>query len=90
MIKFSTCETCCPRRKAMIDVLSKGYFPSSPVRTSFVIAEDVIRFFHLMYMKGPSSKHTFCHAFQQFVKFKTLKIIRILELYKSFLNMYSA
>jgi hypothetical protein len=61
----------------------------SPVAPKFAFKEDIITFFHFMHMFGPSSKLTYCHAIQRFVKLKTPSII-VPDIYKPFLGVYSA
>src|ERR1700686_2596962 len=71
MRRFVICDFTCNRKPAMVGFLSQGYYPSSPHEPRFALAEDVVEFFHLMYMKGLSSKQTFCHALQRFVECRT-------------------
>jgi len=53
---------------------------------------DVFRFFHAMYMHGPSSKQVYCRAMVQFIgtKAKTLSPLPTKDIYKHFLWMYGS
>jgi hypothetical protein len=89
-MKFEKCHVDCSRSKAMWGFISHGYYPSAPIAPRFAIKEEIIIFFHFMHMSGPSSKLTYCHAIQRFVKIRTLSHIVVPDLYKSFLGVYSA
>ena len=90
MMKFEKCDSSCFRSKAMWGFISLGFYPSSPVAPKFAFKEDIITFFHFMHMFGPSSKLTYCHALQQFIKLRTPASVLVPDLYKPFLGVYSA
>ena len=58
-MNFQICEKDCPLHKGMLDFISKGYFPLSPVKPRFEFQVDVLSFFHRMYIKGLSSKQVY-------------------------------
>jgi hypothetical protein len=74
----------------MLGFLSLGYYPSSPVIPKFAIKENILILFHFMYMRGPSSKHTYCHGLKSLLKYNTDPKITIPDGYKPFLSVYSA
>src|SRR5881396_1907743 len=45
-IDFQLCEKGCPLYKGMLDFISKGYYPSSPVKPRFAFHVDVLFYFH--------------------------------------------
>lgn len=74
-MNFQICKKDCPLRKGMLDFVSKGYFPSSPVKPRFAFQVDVLSFFHRMYMKGPSSKQIYAHAIRSQVQAKSTTLV---------------
>ena len=68
MMRFTMCEEDCSHKNGMASFLSQGYYPSSPKWPQFAFAIDIFQFFHLIHMKGPSSKQGFCLALQIFVE----------------------
>jgi hypothetical protein len=77
--KFMMCDNNCFRRHGFLDFISKGYFPSSAVKPKFALKINVIELFHEMYMKGPSSKQTFCYALQRLLQKQTEEVVRIIS-----------
>jgi hypothetical protein len=59
-----------------VGLTAVGFYPSTPVRPSFAFSEDVLRLFHAMYMRGPSSKMVFCAALESFVQKKGPEKVR--------------
>ena len=68
MMRFTVCRDDCSYGNAMPGFVSRGYYPSSPKRPKFAFSIDIFHFFHLIHMKGPSSKQGFCTALQTFVE----------------------
>ena len=70
MKEFVICEEDCPLQKGMVGFLSQRYYPSSPKRPQFAFHTDIFVLFHLIHMKGPSSKQGFCTALQVFLEMR--------------------
>src|SRR5271167_4576081 len=66
MIRFIICKDDCRYKNGMPGFVSQGYYPSSPKRPEFAIATHIFLVFHLIHMKGPSSKQGFCTALQTY------------------------
>jgi len=88
MMAFLMCSLQCPRSKAMHSFICKGYYPSSPLSLAFAINEDVIIMFYQLNMLGPSSKKTYCRAFQHYLKVKGGPVDAP-DCYRAFLGVYS-
>jgi hypothetical protein len=73
---FQICENGCPLRNGMLDFISKGYYPSSPVRPRFAFHVDIIFLFHQMYMNGSSSKQVYANAVRNLVQSKSSVEVR--------------
>ena len=70
-ITFDICSNDCPLRNGMLGFISKGYYPSSPLRPRFAIHNDILFLFNEMYMRGPSSKHVYAMSIRSLVQSKT-------------------
>jgi hypothetical protein len=68
---FEICEKNCPVHNGMLGFISKGFYPSSPVRPKFAFHNDVLDLFHEMYMRGPSSKHVYARAIRAIIQKKS-------------------
>jgi hypothetical protein len=64
--RFTVCNDDCPEKDAFPGFISKGYYPTTPKKPNNALHVDVIEFFHLMYMKGPSSKQVYVQALRSF------------------------
>lgn len=67
---FQVCSNDCPFFLGKLGFISKGYYPSSPVRPQFALHEDVLVLFYKMQMSGPCSKYSYCLAIQSLVQNK--------------------
>lgn len=72
-MEFIVCKDDCRYKKGMPGFLSQGYYPSSPKQPRFAFATHLFLVFHLLRMKGPSSKQGFCTALQSY--FELLKYL---------------
>jgi hypothetical protein len=69
-VEFAYCNDTCSYRPAMLGFLSQGYYPSAPKRPKFAISQDILHFFHDMYVQGTTSKQAFCSALEALVRRK--------------------
>jgi len=73
---FNVCNKDCPLHAGFLGLISKGYYPSSPVQPRFVFHQDVIILFHEMYMRGPSSKLVYTSVLRACIQRKTNDQVR--------------
>jgi hypothetical protein len=74
-MEFKICDNDCPLRNGMLDFMSKGYYPSSPVRPSFAFHKDILQLFHEMYMRGSSSKQVYVAAIRALIQSKSSVVL---------------
>ena len=70
-MRFIVCKDDCPYKNGMPGFLSQGYYPSSPKRPEFAFSTRLFLVFHVIHMRGPSSKQGFCTGLQTY--FELLK-----------------
>ena len=70
MMRFIVCKDDCRYKNGMPGFVSQGYYPSSPKRPEFAFATDLFLVFHLIHMRGPSSKQGFCTALQKYFEMR--------------------
>ena len=69
-MRFVVCKEDCQYKNGMPGFVSQGYYPSSPKRPEFAFATDLFLVFHLIHMRGPSSKQGFCTALQMYFEMR--------------------
>jgi hypothetical protein len=87
MMSFIVCNDDCPYKNGMPGILSRGYYPSSPKRPEFAFATDIFLVFHLIHMKGPSSKQGFCTALQTYFELRKSPLENGCEVLKQLFDM---
>jgi hypothetical protein len=65
------CSQDCHLQSGMLGFITKGFYPSSPVRPQFAFYEDIMRFFYGMFTRGTCSKPVFIGSLRSLLQAKT-------------------